>query len=40
MRAVKAISFIKFNLSKIKMAKEMFLRDVEQGSEVFIPAEF
>ena len=39
LRAVKKIDFIKFNLKKIELAKEIFVRAVEQGSEVLIPKE-
>ena len=37
LRAIKKIDFIKFNLKKIEIAKEIFVRAVEQGSEVLIP---
>ena len=32
--------FIKLALRKIKLAKELFILDLEQGQEVFIPKEF
>lgn len=32
--------FIKLALRKIKIAKEIFILDLEQGQEVFIPKEF
>ena len=39
LRAVKDINFIRFNLKKIALAKELFVKELEFGSEVFIPSE-
>ena len=39
LRAVKGIEFIKFNLKKIELAKEIFLKELENGQDVFIPSE-
>ena len=39
LRAIGKINFVRFNLKKIEIAKEMFVKDIEHGKEVFIPAE-
>ena len=39
LKAVSKIDFIKFNLKKIQIAKEIFLKEIEYGEEVYIPLE-
>ena len=39
LKALSAIDFIKFNLKKIEIAKDMFVKEIEHGEEVFIPSE-
>ena len=39
MRAVQTILFLKLAILKIKLAKELFVLDLEQGNEVFINIE-
>tara|TARA_B110000305_G_C19245035_1_gene541887 strand:+ start:489 stop:710 length:222 start_codon:yes stop_codon:yes gene_type:complete len=39
MAAVEKIIFINCSLRKIQLAKEIFVIDIEQGSEVMIPKE-
>ena len=39
LRAVKNVTFLKVILKKIRLAKELFLIDIEQGHESFIPKE-
>ena len=39
LRAFNKINFIRFNLKKIEIAKQLFLKDIEHGSEVYITNE-
>ena len=39
LRAVKKVTFLRCVLKRIKLAKELFLIDMEQGDECFIPTE-
>ena len=39
MRAIHHVLFLKMALAKIKLAKELFILDLEQGNEVFIISE-
>ena len=39
MTAIQKIIFINCSLKKIQLAKEIFVIDIEQGSEVMIPKE-
>ena len=39
LRSVKGILFIKSKLKKIELIKELFILELEQGGEVFIPNE-
>jgi len=39
LKAVDKVLFIKLLLKKIELAKEIFILEIEQGQEVFIPAE-
>ena len=38
LKALSAIDFIKFNLKKIEIAKDMFVKEIEHGEEVFLAA--
>ena len=39
LKAADKILFIKLVLKKIELAKKLFVLEIEQGEEVFIPAE-
>ena len=39
LRSIRTIDFVRFNLKKIELAREIFLKEIEHGSEVFIPSE-
>ena len=39
LKSVKKIDFVKFYLQKIKIARELFVKEIENGEEVLIPME-
>lgn len=37
--AIDGILYIKLRLKQIQLIKELFIQDIEEGNEVFIPTE-